>query len=132
MKRHLLLVALAGLPMAAAAGGTPWLAVSDARLDQLRGGFDRGEGVMASFGFMRSVSIDGAVTTVQDIHIPDLANITAAQAQSLNQAATLVQNAQDNRQIGATTTLDVGVNTLGNFDAHQFQAGLQDALIRSR
>jgi hypothetical protein len=132
MKMLLGVLVLLCMPAVAVAGNARWLAVSDARLDQLRGGFDRGDGVVASFGLLRTVSVDGAITTVQDVHIPDLATITSAQAQSLGQAATVVQNAQDNRQIATTTTLDIGVNSLGNFDARQFQAGLQDALIRAR
>lgn len=132
MKVIYVFLLIACLPWTAVAADNRWHAVADARLDELRGGFDRGDGVMASFGFLRTVSIDGAVSTVQNITIPDLGTITAAQAQSLSQAATVVQNAQDNRQLATTTTLNIGVNSLGNFDAHQFQAGLQDALIRSR
>lgn len=132
MRAFYVLILLACLPMTTMAADNRWHAVTDTRLDELRGGFDAGDGVMASFGFLRTVSVDGAITTVQDIHIPDISTITAAQAQSLSQAATLVQNANDNRQIATTTTLDIGVNSLGRFDTHQFQSGLQDALIRSR
>ncbi|HEY4144159.1 hypothetical protein [Pinirhizobacter sp.] len=201
-----------------------WTPVSDARLAQARGGFDIGNGLMASFGFDRTVTINGVTTTIANVQIPDIAKMTKDQAQALEAAtraqlvqngpgnavsapivaspgssttitqgqgpstastsptgaealestlssttapakssgaakattpdsvanaaiaapavaaatqaignsATVIQNSLDNQTIQGSTTLTTTVNSLSTFHGINFQAGLQDALIRSR
>ncbi|WP_250625227.1 hypothetical protein [Pinirhizobacter soli] len=202
-----------------------WTPVSDARLAQARGGFDIGNGLMASFGFDRTVTINGVTTTIANVQIPDIAKMTKDQAQALEAAtraqfvqngpgnavtapivappsgstttttqgqasstvsaspssgeapestlssttapskgqapakattpdsvataaiaapavaaatqaignsATVIQNSLDNQTIQGSTTLTTTVNSLSTFHSINFQAGLQDALIRSR
>ena len=209
-----------------------WTPVSDARLAQARGGFDIGNGLMASFGFDRTVTINGVTTTIANVQIPDISKMTKDQAQALEAAtraqlvqngpgnsvsapivaspssstttttqgqasstastsptstsptsgeapestlssttapakstdlapakattpasvaaaaiaspavaaatqaignsATLIQNSLDNQTIQSSTTLTTTVNSLSTFHGINFQAGLQDALIRSR
>lgn len=202
-----------------------WTPVSDARLAQARGGFDIGNGLMASFGFDRTVTINGVTTTIANVQIPDISKMTKDQAQALEAAtraqlvqngpgnsvsapimsspsgsttttstasagsttstspgsgeasestlssttapaknaapakattpesvataaivapavaaatqaignsATVIQNSLDNQTIQGSTTLTTTVNSLSTFHSINFQAGLQDALIRSR
>lgn len=200
-----------------------WTPVSDARLAQARGGFDIGNGLMASFGFDRTVTINGVTTTIANVQIPDISRMTKEQAQALEAAtraqlvqngpgnavsapivaspnstttttqgqtpatantsatgaeapesalssttapakattakattpdsvataaivapavaaatqaignsATVIQNSLDNQTIQGSTTLTTTVNSLSTFHSINFQAGLQDALIRSR
>jgi hypothetical protein len=211
-----------------------WTPVSDTRLAQARGGFDIGNGLMASFGFDRTITINGVTTTIANVQIPDISKMTRDQAQALEAAtraslvqngpgnavsapivdssttgtatgtpaaasapstaaagptgapstgavasattstslaapatasapapakattpasvaaaaiaapaiaaatqaignsATVIQNSLDNQTIQSSTTLSTSVNTLSTFHNINFQAGLQDALIRSR
>ncbi|HMH68999.1 MAG TPA: hypothetical protein VK519_13890 [Pinirhizobacter sp.] len=210
-----------------------WTPVSDARLAQARGGFDIGNGLMASFGFDRTVTINGVTTTIANVQIPDIAKMTkdqakaleaatraqfvqngpgnsvsapivaspssstttttqgqtpsttaagstantsptsgeasestlssatapangtgqvpakattpdsvataaivapavAAATQAIGNSATVIQNSLDNQTIQGSTTLTTTVNSLSTFHSINFQAGLQDALIRSR
>jgi len=230
-------LAIAAVPTQARAadrwGGIDrWTPVSDARLAQARGGFDIGNGLMASFGFDRTVTINGVTTTIANVHIPDISKMTKDQAQALEAAtraqlvqngpgnavsapivaspssstttttqgqtpstaagstantsptsaeasestlssttapakgtgqapakattpdsvataaiaapavaaatqaignsATVIQNSLDNQTIQGSTTLTTTVNSLSTFHSINFQAGLQDALIRSR
>ena len=75
--------------------------VSVARLDAIRGGFDLGEGLQASFGIQRAVYVDGNLVTYLNVTIPDLAHITTQQAVSLAAALGTV-----NVQIGSGNTFD--------------------------
>jgi hypothetical protein len=56
-----------------------WLAVSDNSLDQMRGGFDAGAGLMVSFGIERAVYINGNLTTSISFNIPDVSKLAADQ-----------------------------------------------------
>jgi len=75
--------------------------VSIARLDAVRGGFDLGEGLQASFGIQRAVYVDGNLVTYLNVTIPDIAHITAQQATSLAAALGTV-----NVQVGSGNTFD--------------------------
>jgi hypothetical protein len=178
-----------------------WRPVSEQRLADARGGFDVA-GLKASFGFERTISIDGVATTVARLQIPDISKITQAQAASLEaatrsifviqngagnsvanapnitgtqaaavtpaaapvtspapgapvastplppsaspsaplplqaasaaSAATIVQNSLNDQYIQSVTTLSTSVNSLGTFRALDWQASLQEALIRAR
>ena len=65
--------------------GSLWLAASDRTLDQLRGGFDLGTGLLVSFGISRAVFINGQLITSTLLQIGDLTKLTTAQAVALGQ-----------------------------------------------
>ena len=116
-----------------------WRAVSDSRLDTIRGGFDLGNGLVASLGIERAVYINGNLVTYTNVNIPDIAHITIPQATALSAAlstmnvqngpgntfdpsslgqtaaATVIQNTLNNQTIRNVTTLNVSVNTLNSF-----------------
>lgn len=90
----------------AAMGFVPaaWQAVSDAQLDALRGGFEIKPNLSVSFGFMRSVTINGDLVSEISFHLPDLSSITADQARMVSDAlakANIIQNGIGNR-VGAS------------------------------
>jgi hypothetical protein len=68
--------------------------VPDARLDRIRGGFDLGDNLRASFALQRTVLINGMETMRTTITVPDIANITRDQAAALQDAlrTTVVTN----------------------------------------
>ena len=63
-----------------------WIALSDELLDSLRGGFDLGAGLKVSFGFMRSIAINGEQVSRISFNFPDLKNITPDQARFAGEA----------------------------------------------
>lgn len=78
---------------------TQWQAASDDKLDALRGGFQIGANLAVSFGFVRSVTINGDLVSETRFTLPDLSNITADQAKLVNAAlaqAHIVQNGAGN------------------------------------
>lgn len=131
--------------------------VSHALLSEMRGGFDLGSGLTASFGISRAVYIDGILVANVHVSIPDVAHIDTAQANALatlvhnvtfirngpgnfvdpaafNRAlgAIVIQNTLDNQQIQAVTTLDTTVRNLAQFNAMNLANSLQQAAVLSR
>ena len=131
--------------------------VSDRQLSETRGGFQLGDGLVASFGISRMVYIDGNLVASTRISIPDLSHVDAAQADALaalvggvtlirngpgnfvdpaafNHAmgAIVIQNTLNNQQIQAVTTIDATVRNLNQFNSMNLATGLQQALINSR
>ncbi|PTR33264.1 hypothetical protein C8J98_10321 [Luteibacter sp. OK325] len=74
-------------------------AVPDAQLDKIRGGYDFGDNLRASFALERTVLINGMEAMRTTISVPDIANITAQQAAQLQSAL-------------QTTVINVGNNTV--------------------
>ncbi|SFS03960.1 hypothetical protein SAMN05216570_1774 [Dyella sp. OK004] len=143
--------------LSAASGGisdasevAQWSPVSAGRLDDMRGGFDLGNGLVASLGIDRAVYINGALVTSTKIDIPDIAHITTAQASALASAtgattvvqngpgnsfdpsafshtvaATVVQNTLNNQNISTVTTMSISVNNLTMFRGLNLQQSLQ-------
>ncbi|WP_448098581.1 hypothetical protein [Luteibacter yeojuensis] len=68
--------------------------VPDVRLDRIRGGFDFGDNLRASFALQRTVLINGMEAMRTTITVPDIANITRDQAAALQDAlrTTVVTN----------------------------------------
>jgi hypothetical protein len=124
--------------------------ISVARLAAIRGGFDLGNGLEASFGIERAVYVNGNLVTYSSVNIPDIAHITTEQAISLasalntvnvvqngpgntfdplslgqTSAATVIQNTLNNQSIRNITTLNVSVNTLNTFRDQGLQQALQ-------
>jgi hypothetical protein len=116
-------------------------------LDAMRGGFELPSGLLLSFGIERVAWVNGQMVSYLRIDIPDVAHMTPAQAQELaklsqaqvvqvgpgntfqgaGNAGLVIQNTLDGQQIRAQTTLDVGVNTLGLFQAINLGDALRNA-----
>ena len=85
-----------------------WLAASDAKLDQLRGGFDAGGGLVVSFGISRALFVNGQLVSSTSFQVGDTSRLTPVQTELLGQQissqaqAQLVQN-------GPGNTIDIGV-----------------------
>ncbi|WP_233172115.1 hypothetical protein [Dyella sp. ASV21] len=152
-------------PVAASAAVSPlpsdsvasWAPVSEQALDETRGGFDLGNGLIASFGIDRAVYVNGNLVTSISVNVPDIAHMTAVQASALASAlntvsvtqigpnntfdpsslgskvaaATVIQNTLNNQNIQSTTTLNTSVNTLNAFRQMNFQDALQAAQLQS-
>lgn len=128
--------------------GEEWVPVGTERLDAMRGGFVVRSGLALSFGIERVAFVNGELVASSTLRIPDVANMTAEQAQALAAlsrtqivqvgegnivqpgagAGLVIQNTLDGQAISALTTLDVSVNTLGLFQDLNIGAVLQDAL----
>jgi hypothetical protein len=74
-------------------------AVPDAQLDTIRGGYDFGDNLRASFALERTVLINGMEAMRTTVSVPDIANITAQQAAQLQSAL-------------QTTVINVGNNSV--------------------
>ena len=131
-------------------------AVSGHRLDAVRGGFDFGNGLLASFGIERAVYINGNLVTSNSVQVPDIGRMTPDQATALAgatgtvnvirngagnsvdtsafdqvTAATVIQNSLDNQDIRSLTMINVGVNSQVAFRSLNLQQSLQAGLIGS-
>lgn len=127
------------------------VAVSESRLDDVRGGFDLPSGLVVSFGVSRAAFVNGNLVAQTSFNIPDIANMTAQQAQMLASANTgallqvgahnsvqqgalpaltgsVIQNSLSDQQIQALTTINAGVNSLGAFKAMNFLSTMNSAL----
>lgn len=132
------------------------VAVSDRWLDATRGGFDLGNGLLASFGIERAVYINGSLVSSTSVNIPDIGRITPDQASALTAAtgtvniiqnganntvdpatfghataATVIQNSLDNQDIRSLTTINATVNSQNMFRSLGLQESLQAGLIGS-
>lgn len=126
-------------------------AVSSARLDDMRGGFDLPSGLIVSFGISRAAFVNGNLVAQTSFNIPDIANMTGDQARMLASANTgaliqvgphntvqqgalpgltgaVIQNTLSGQQIQALTTIDTSVNSLGAFKAMNFLSTINGAL----
>lgn len=100
--------------IAAAAQQQPWLAVGDATLSRLRGGFAIGDGLMVSLGITRALYINGALVTETSLHLNQLGQINATQAAQLGQqlqALNLVQNGPGNTFLAGVATQAAAAST---------------------
>lgn len=136
-----------------------WVAASNAQLEQLRGGFNIGQGLTVSFGFVRTVTVNGDVLNRSSFNIPDVTQITAEQAKSVNSAitqagfavqngpgnelgsslntdparqlpsSTVIQNSLNNQNIQTLTVINTGVNSLSLLKTLNTQVVLKEALL---
>jgi len=127
------------------------VALSEERLDAMRGGFDLPNGLKVSFGLSRVAFVNGNMVATTTLNIPDVSQITAQQAQALATAnmgaliqvgsgnavqagalpplaGSLIQNTLNNQHIQALTTIDTSVNTLSLFKTMNLMSTINDAL----
>ena len=121
---------LCGVLLAGTATAQAQQAVDDTRLAQLRGGFELGNGMLVSLGVERLVSINGTVVASTHFSIPDMTQLSAAQAQAASDAmaAVLVQNSRNDQAIRSQTTISTTVANLALLKALNFEGGLRAAL----
>ena len=125
--------------------------VADAALEEVRGGFDAPSTLRASLSLERVAYVNGELLTTRSVRIPDIANMTAAEATALSEvagtlviqngpnnafnvadlgpSATVIQNTLSDQHLVALTTISVEVNSLATFRDLNFQDGLRDSLI---
>lgn len=129
--------------------GPGWVPVPTQQLAGMRGGYQLPGGLQLSFGVARVVYVNNQMVASTRVVIPDVARMTASQATALREfqdgtvvqvgegnrvapgtaGGLVVQNALDGQDIRAVTTLDIGVDTLGVFQALNAQHALHDALL---
>jgi hypothetical protein len=161
-----LLAAMAGLvgpaPRAAdrtaqaqAQPGALWQAVSDRKLDRLRGGFDLGSGLVVSFGITRTLLINGELVTQSTLSFDGFTKFTPAQAEQMSRQvsamgivqngpgniyqpgpggsgfAIVIQNTLDNQQILNQTVINASSNAGGMIKNLNLQSTLNDSLMRA-
>lgn len=130
---------------------TQTTALSEQRLDTMRGGFDTSQGLKVSFGISRAVYVNGNLVTQTSFNIPDVGAMTAQQAQAMlasGGASTLVQNGRgntvqpgalppgamaiqntlNNQQIQALTSINTSVNTLASYKVANLISSINAAL----
>lgn len=136
--------------MADPAGG--WAAVDDGTLEQARGGFELGNGMLVSLGVERLVSINGTVVVNSRFSIADMTQLSAAEARTASDAlaaavvrvgpgntvdpalpaqtlgALLIQNSANDQAIRSQTTINTTVGNLAMLKAVNFESALRDAL----
>lgn len=130
-----------------------WLAASDRTLDQLRGGFDFGAGLVVTFGISRAVYINDQLVTSTSFQLSDVAKLTTAQAGVLGQQlgtqaqvvrngpgntvdpaaitvplATYIQNTLNNQAIRTQTVIQASTNGLGTLRNLNLQGTINDAI----
>jgi hypothetical protein len=125
--------------------------VSNAALDEVRGGFEPITNLHASMTLERSAYLNGELIIQRSVTIPDIGNMTTDQAAALAEAAgtlviqngpnnvfdvaglgpasTVIQNTLSDQHLVTLTTLSVEVNSLGAFREMNFQDGLRDSLV---
>ena len=85
-----------------------WVALEDTLLDTMRGGFDMGSGLKVSFGFVRTVAINGDMVSRTSFNFPDLKAITPDQARMAGDAIAqggVVQNGRNNVVVASDNAL---------------------------
>ncbi|MEJ8855270.1 hypothetical protein WKW79_11860 [Variovorax robiniae] len=131
-----------------------WMAVSDNKLDDLRGGFDLGSGLLVSFGITRAVYVNGDLVTQTTLDFGNLTNLTPAQAAQLNTqlrtlnlvqigpgnvvdpsinlgaGGTIVQNTLNDQHINNQTIINASSNSMGTMKALNSMATISDAVTR--
>ncbi len=130
-----------------------WLAVNEADLDNMRGGFDTDAGLKVSVGIQRAVYINGNLSTTNGFNIADVGKLTNGQTGLSNTTAgtinlvqngpgntfqpgpmpqvttaTVIQNTLNNQNIQSLTIINATTNSSGMFKGINFQSSLQDAV----
>lgn len=142
-------------PLCTAGGaGLGWTPVPDSALEDVRGGFDLGGGMVVSLGVERLVSINGSTVASSQFSIADLSRITASEAQLAREAvpqfaivqngagnsalppaagvqamsALLIQNTMNDQAIRSQTTINASVSSQALLTAMNFEGSMRAAL----
>jgi|GEM_PF-506181 len=132
------------------------VALADARLGEMRGGFETDGGLRISFGIERAVYINGNLVTSTSLNVADLSKLTAGQVQSLgpdrsmlgiiqsgsnnafsagqlgsSSVGTVIQNTLNDQRIQGITQINATVNSLDLIRRTNIQQNIQSALADS-
>ena len=152
-------ICLAGEPVLAGERSfkpSEWVAVADDRLADARGGFDVSPGLKISFGFVRTITINGDLVNRVSFNLPDLSKITEEQAKMASSAIAtsgvvqngtgnqigkgdalpfsagmVIQNSLNDQKIQTLTVISTGVNSLALFKAGNAYASFKDSFLGS-
>ncbi|MDB5838495.1 MAG: putative lipoprotein, partial [Herminiimonas sp.] len=132
-------------------GGQELIAASDGALENTRGGFDTGNGLLVSFGITRVAYINGNLATTTSFNIADVGKVTPEQASALSKqlgsvnlvqngagnsfqpaltssSGTVIQNTLSNQTIMTRTVIDASANSSGLLRNLNTQRTLTEAL----
>jgi hypothetical protein len=131
-------------------GGEPLIAAADSVLENTRGGFDPGNGLMVSFGITRVAYVNGSLATTTSFNIGDVSKMTPQQADMLSKqigtvnlvqngagnsfdpafasSGTVIQNTLNNQTIVTKTVIDATANSSGLLRNLNMQRTLTEAL----
>ncbi|KQV59863.1 MULTISPECIES: hypothetical protein [unclassified Duganella] len=118
------------LAMPAMAQGPPdgWAPAPDARLEQARGGFENGNGLLVALGVERMVEVNGVVVARNRVELADVARLANSPEASAALAPMLVQNNTNGQLIRSLTTIDLTVNALSTLKSLNLEGNLRQAL----
>lgn len=145
------LCGLAAAAIAEAPDGD-WVPVPDTQLEQVRGGFETGSGLVVSLGVERMVAINGQIVASTSFEIADIAHMSPAEAEATRAAlqqvqlvqngsgniapdsgsqlaaALLIQNSANEQLIRSQTTINASVNSLIALKLMNIEATMRQAL----
>jgi hypothetical protein len=123
-----------------------WQPVSNADLDELRGGFDAGAGLRISFGVEREGYVNGKLISSTSFNIAEALRTAAGSMTALpatvirngvpaiaqaRPVGLLIQNSLDLQDIRSLTVINATTNSLDLVKSLQLQSALADALVHS-
>lgn len=101
-----------------------WPVASAAQLDQARGGFTTGAGVLVAFGVERLVSINGEIVASSKVNISDVIRPGPALAPD----ALVLQSGLNEQVLRSQTTINATLNSLSLLRSFNLEASLRSAL----
>jgi len=114
----------------ATAQGPPegWAPAPEARLEEARGGFESGTGLLVALGVERMVEVNGVVVARNRVELADVARLANAPDAAAALAPMLVQNNTNGQLIRSLTTIDLTVNALSTLKGLNLEGNLRQAL----
>jgi len=130
MKREIGAGLLLVLAMPAMAQGPPegWAPAPEARLEEARGGFENGNGLLVALGVERMVEVNGVVVARNRVEVADVTRLANAPNAAAALAPILVQNNTSGQMIRSLTTIDLTVNALSTLKSMNLEGSLRQAL----
>ncbi len=134
------------------------LALSESRLDEVRGGFETSSGLQMTFGIERAVYINGALVTTPTVNVVEVGSGGAVRSVSAapdagstglaliqngpgntfipgsiasSAVGTVIQNTLDGQQIQSITSINATVNSLEIMKARSFESSMRGAIVDS-
>jgi hypothetical protein len=114
----------------ATAQGPPegWAPAPEARLEEARGGFESGNGLLVALGVERMIEVNGVVVARNRVELADVARLANAPDAAAALAPMLVQNNTNGQLIRSLTTIDLTVNALSTLKGLNLEGSLRQAL----
>ncbi len=118
------------LALPAMAQGPPdgWAPAPDARLEEARGGFENGSGLLVALGVERMIEVNGVVVARNRVDLADVARLANSPEAGAVLAPMLVQNNTNGQLIRSLTTIDFTVNALSALKSMNLEGNLRQAL----